>query len=280
MGTSLASSKATTSQILGLVAGEGTLPATLAQSAKARGYDVVALALSEDAAALVRPHCVRVFEIYPGQLSRNLKLAHSEGIREAVLIGKVPKLNLLRNVTKLDWNAVRELSKLTSWSDDSIQQMIGGVLEREGIKVRSQAEFLRHLFPEVGVLTRRQPSAAEYADIEYGVKMAKEIARLDIGQTIVVKDRIIVAVEGIEGTDEAIKRGVELARKPVVAIKVAKPGHDPRFDTPAVGVTTLTAMKAPTPGGVLAIAAQETMLVDRDEALRFADEHEMSIVVV
>jgi len=280
MGISIASTKTSTKKTLGLMAGEGSLPAILAQSAAARGYDVVALALSPEAAALVKPHCVKVFEIFPGQLGRNLKLAHGEGIREAVLIGKFPKLNLLRSVTKLDWTAVRELSSLTSWSDDAIQQTAGRVLEREGIKVLSQAEFLKHLFPEVGVLTRRMPTAAEYADIEYGLKMAKEIARLDIGQTVVVKDRIIVAIEGIEGTDEAIRRGVELSRKPIVAVKVAKPGHDPRFDTPAVGVTTLNAMKAPKPGGVLAITSDETMLVDRENSIRFANENEMSIVVV
>ncbi len=272
--------KTGTKQVLGLLAGEGSLPAILAQSAAARGYTVIALALSPQAAELVGPYCTKVIEVYPGQVGKNIKLAKAEGISDAVLIGKVPKLNILQNITKLDWVAVRELSKITNFSDHAVQQAVASIMEREGIKIRPQAEFLRHLFPEVGVVTKRQPTAAEYIDIEYGLSVAKEIARLDIGQTVVVQDRIILAVEGAEGTDRAIRRGVELARKPVVVVKVAKAGHDPRFDTPAVGLTTLDAMKAPKSGGVLAIGAGETMLVDQEEAVRFADANGISIVAV
>jgi DUF1009 family protein len=269
-----------TQQILGIVAGEGGLPALVAQSAVSRGFSVVALAMSPAASELLRPHCDKVFEIYPGQVSKNIKLAKANGIYDVVMIGKFPKLNILQNITKLDWLAVKELGKLTSFTDDAIQQAVGGLLQREGLNVVPQAQFLRHLFPDVGVLTKRQPTAAEYADIDFGHSVAKEIARLDIGQTVVVRDRIILAVEGAEGTDHAIRRGVELARKPVVVIKVAKLGHDPRFDTPAIGINTLNAMKSTKPGGVLAIGAGETMVVDRDAVIRHADENGMAVVAV
>ena len=166
--SAVSAQKTSTRQILGLLAGEGSLPAILAQSASARGYTIVALALSAQAAELVNPYCSKVIEVYPGQVGKNIKLAKAEGIEEAVLIGKVPKLNILQNITKLDWVALRELSKITSFSDHAVQQAVASVMEREGIKIRPQAEFLRHLFPEVGVLTKRQPTAAEYIDIEYG----------------------------------------------------------------------------------------------------------------
>lgn len=273
-------SKAEQKQVIGLVAGEGSLPAILAQAATERGFSVVALALSAQAADTVRPYCAKVFEIIPGQLGRNLKLARTEGIKELVAIGKVPKLNIIHNITKLDWMAIRELSKVTSFSDDALQQAVGKFLDKEGLKILPQSDFLRHLFPEVGVLTKTQPSPEEYADIQYGVPIAKEIARMDVGQTIVVRDRNVLAVEGAEGTDKAIRRGAEIARKPVVVIKVAKHGHDPRFDTPAIGISTLDAMRVDKPGGVLAIGAGETMVVDRELVVRHADAHGISIVVI
>jgi hypothetical protein len=264
--------------ILGLVCGEGNLPAILAESATARGYAVVSLALSPEAADTVRPYSAKVIEIYPGQMGKNIKIAHENGIREVVMVGRVPKLNILKNVTKLDWVAIKEISKFTNFSDHTMQQGVGDLMERNGIRVLPQAQFLRHLFPEVGVLTSRQPSAEEYGDIEYGTQIAKEIARLDIGQSVVVHNRIILAVEGAEGTDKCIRRGVEIARKPPVVVKVAKQGHDPRFDTPAVGLDTLKALRGEKPGGVLALGAGETMLIDREDCIRFAEANGISIV--
>lgn len=269
-----------TGTILGLVAGEGKLPAILAQSATDRGYKVIAFALSPEAAEQVSPHCYKVHEIAPGQLGRNLKLTHQENIKQVVFIGRVPKINVLRNLTKLDWMAVKELSKLPNLNDDTIQQGFGGILEKEGLTILPQRDFLRELFPDVGILTRRQPNAAEYADIDFGVRTAKEIARLDIGQTVVVRDRMILAIEAIEGTDAAIRRGVELARGPVVVVKVAKVDADPRFDTPTIGISTLQAMKGEAEGGVLAITANETMVIDREEVVRFADANGIAIAVV
>jgi hypothetical protein len=278
--SAVSSSGRATQTILGLVAGEGKLPAILAQSAADRGYKVIAFALSPEAAARVTPHCVKVHEIAPGQLGRNLKLTRDEGVRNMIFIGKVPKINVLRNLHKLDWMAVKELSKLPNLNDDTIQQAFGEILERQGVTVLPQRDFLRELFPDVGILTKRQPNAAEYADIDYGTRMAKEIARLDIGQTVVVKDRMILAIEAIEGTDSAIRRGVELARGPVVVVKVARVDADPRFDTPTIGLSTLESMKAEHEGGVLAITANETMVVDREEVVRFADANGISIAVV
>lgn len=265
---------------LALISGEGKLPALLAQSAKSKGYRVVALALSEAAQNVVEPHADKTYLIAPGQLGRNVSLAKKEGCKHVVFVGKVPKINLLRQLHKLDWMAVKELSRLSNFNDDTIQFAVGDIMEAQGIKVLTQSEFLRHLFPEVGVITKTTPTADNYADIEYGMQVAREIARLDIGQTVVIKDRMILAIEAIEGTDEAVRRAVKLARGPVVVCKVSKPNQDQRFDIPTVGMTTLQSMlgEHPAPGGVLAIEARETMVVEKEEMIAFAEQHGISIV--
>jgi hypothetical protein len=130
------------------------------------------------------------------------------------------------------------------------------------------------------VLSKREPTIDELADIEFGLKIAKEIARLDIGQTVIVKDRMVLAIEAIEGTDEAIKRAVKLARGPVVVVKVAKPNQDQRFDIPTVGMNTMHAMTSDKPGGVLAIESSETMVVEKEEMSAYADEHGIAMVAV
>ncbi len=276
--------KQTATKALGLVAGEGKLPAILAQSAKERGYRVVGFALSDTAAHQIDQIVDKIYQIAPGQMGRNRQLFDNEGLKEAVFVGKVPKINFLRNITKLDWTAIKIISKLPSMNDDAIQFAVGDYLEGNGIKVLTQSEFLRHLFPEVGILTKRQPTVEEYADINYGFKMAKEIARLDIGQTVVVRNRMILAIEAIEGTDEAIKRAVNYARGPVVVVKVAKPNQDQRFDIPTVGLSTLNSMLLPeqgkTSGGVLAIEAKETMVVEEEQMVGFCNDHDMTMVAV
>lgn len=267
-------------KILGLVAGEGKLPAILARSAKEQGFSVVSLALSQEAKNRVEPHCDKAFTIAPGQIGRNLRLLAEENVRELVFIGKIPKVQLLMNAYKLDWTAIRELSRLHNFSDDTIQTAAADFAKRHNLTIRKQSEFLRELFPDVGVITSRHPTAQEYADVQYGLKIAKEIARLDIGQTVIVREEMILAIEAIEGTDEAIRRAVQLARNPVVVVKVAKSGHDQRFDIPTVGLDTLSCMVGPKAGGVLAIEANQTMMVDREDMIAYAERHHMSIVAV
>jgi hypothetical protein len=265
---------------LGIIAGEGKLPSILARSARKIASHLVTLALSPQSFASCQPYSDAIYQVAPGQLGRNLKLLRKENVSQVVFIGKVPKLQLLRNIHKLDWMAIRELSKLPNFSDDTIQFAMGDLLESLGIKVLPQSSFLQHLFPDYGVKTARTPDAGEYADIDYGLSIAKEIARLDIGQTVIVKDQMVLAIEAIEGTDQSIKRAVELAGCPVVVVKMAKPNQDQRFDIPAVGISTLNSMLAKTPGGVLAIEAGQTMMVEEEEMIKFADEHKISIVAV
>lgn len=267
--------------ILGLVAGQGKLPSLLARSAREKGYKVVALCLSEEAQNSVEPHCTKTHVVAPGQLGRNLKLLQQESVKQMVFIGKVPKLDILKNIAKFDWTAVRELSKLSDFNDDTIQCAMGDFIASHGIKVLNQSDFLTELFPDVGILTERKPSTDEYADIEFGKRIAKEIARQDIGQTVVVKDQMIMAIEAIEGTDRAIQRAVQLAKGPVVVVKVSKPNQDQRFDIPTVGMNTLNSMLHPEkPGGVLAIEANETLVVEREEMIEFCNRNSITMVAI
>lgn len=267
-------------KLIGLVAGEGKLPEMLARSAKEKGYKIFALALSEEAQARVECHCEKVHVVAPGQLGRNYNLMKNAGVRDVVFIGKIPKLNILQNLHKVDWMAVRELSKLQNFNDDTIQRAMGDFLDRHDMRVLSQSDFLRHLFPEYGPITKRQPTATEYVDIDFGFKLAKEVSRLDIGQTVVVKDQMIMAIEAVEGTDEAIHRGANLARGPIVVVKVAKENRDERFDTPTVGMSTLEAMASKGNGGILAVEAGHTMIVDQKEMIEFAEAHGIAILAV
>lgn len=284
MTVSQENSKKIRNNKLAIVAGEGKLPSLVAKSAKERGFQVVSLALSEDAFGLVEGHSDKSYLIAPGQIGRNVGLVKKEGCESIVFIGKVPKINLLRQLHKLDWMAVKELSKLPNFNDDTIQFAVGDIMEAQGIKVLTQREFLSDLFPEIGVMTKTAPTAEQYADIEFGMAVAREIARLDIGQTVVVRDRMILAVEAIEGTDEAIRRAVKLARGPVVVCKVSKPNQDQRFDVPTVGMSTLRSMqredegRGAIKGGVLVVEAKETLVVEKDEMVAFADEQGISIV--
>jgi DUF1009 family protein len=269
-----------TKRVLGVIAGDGKLPQMLSQSAKERDYKVVSLCLTDDAFARMQPLCDAVLHSPPGLLRRNISWLKEQGVEDVVFIGKLNKVQLLRNILKIDLTAIKEMSKLANLNDGSIQTAVGGFMESHGMRVVTQSEFLPQLFPQVGVMTNRQPTAAEYVDIDFGYKIAKELARMEIGQTVVVRDRMIIAIEAIEGTDETIRRGVHLADGPVVVVKVARPVQDQRFDIPAAGLRTLNAMVAKKPGGILALAAGEVMMVEQEEMIRFADQHEMSIVAV
>jgi UDP-2,3-diacylglucosamine hydrolase len=260
-------------RILGIIAGDGKLPPMLAQSAREKGYKVVSLALTDDALARMQPLCDAILHSPPGLLSRNISYLKNQGVQDVVFIGKLNKVQLLRNILKIDLTAIKEMSKLANLNDGSIQTAVGGFMESHGMRVVTQSEFLPQLFPSVGVMTKKQPTAAEYVDIEYGYKIAKELARMELG-------RMIIAIEAIEGTDEAIKRGVQLADGPVVVVKVARPVQDQRFDIPAAGMRTLNAMLSKKPGGILAVAAGEVMMVEKEEMIAFADEHQISIVAV
>ncbi len=263
---------------IGIIAGKGRLPITIANEAKRLGYEVVIIGL-EPIADSVNGDFHRVYRINVGKFGKLIKTLKKEGIKEVIMVGKVSKTLLYKSKLVPDLRAIKVLMKLPDRKDDTILQAITEELESEGIKLLETAAFSKGLFIKEGVLTKRKPTKNEKEDILFGVEIAKEMGRLDIGQTVVVKDRAVMAVEAIEGTDEAIRRGGALAGEKAVVVKVAKPQQDMRYDVPVVGMETLKVMKE-VKAAVLAAEAEKTILVDREEVVRFADKEGISIVGV
>jgi len=259
-----------------LIAGAGEIPEILARSAKAEGASFIAVALTEAAIAPLDSLADKVYRLSIGQVGKIIKTIKNEGIERVIFIGKVKK-DLLFEKIRFDLKALKLLASLKNRNDDTIMLAIVDEFAKNGIKVVDQTKYLRQMMPEAGVLTKRKPTKEEWDDILYGMDMAKRSASLDIGQSVVVRDRSIMAVEAIEGTDEAIKRGGLLARKGAVVAKVAKPDQDLRFDVPTVGMVTIESMNE-AGAKVLAIEAERTFLLNMKEVVARADASGISIV--
>jgi DUF1009 family protein len=268
-----------TSKSLGLIAGMGDLPMAVAAEAKKKGYKVVAIALQPSADESLRPVADDFHKISIARLGGLINLLKKLTINEAVMAGKVPKSLLYKNKKDLipDLKMIRLFFSLKNRADDTIMNAIVAELEENGIKLHKTTAFTEELLAPEGVITRRKPTKNDLRDIEFGLTAAKEIGRMDIGQTVIVKSMAVMAVEAIEGTDEAIKRGGKLARKDAVVVKVSKPQQDMRFDVPVVGLDTIRSMKK-SDSRVLAVESGKCIIVDRDKFIKEANN--AGIVVV
>jgi len=257
----------------------GELPKVIASEAKKKGYRVVVIALQPPADDSIKPfgddfHKVKILHL--GALITLLKKSYAA---DAVMAGKVPKTLLYKNKRALvpDIRTARLLLSLKDRSDDTIMKAVVKELEKEGIKLHNTTSFIKELLAGEGTLTRTKPSKNEMEDIKFGWSMAKEMGRLDIGQTVVIKDKAVMAIEAIEGTDEAVKRGGQLAEEGAVVVKVSKPGQDMRFDVPVVGFETLNAMKK-AKASALAVEAGKTIIIDIENFLKEADKAKIAVV--
>jgi DUF1009 family protein len=206
-------------------------------------------------------------------------LMRQEGVKHAVMAGQV-KHNKIFSAIRPDWKLAKLLFSLPRKNTDSLIGAVAKVLEEEGIELVDSTLFLKPLVPEAGVLTRRAPNEHEAADIEYGLGVARQIAAMDIGQTVVISDRACVAVEAMEGTDETIERAGRFAQgKPLVVVKVSKPKQDMRFDVPVVGLPTVESMKR-AGATALALDAGRTLLFERASLIAKADEAGIAIQAV
>lgn len=269
----------TSNNKLAIVAGNGELPSLLAKSARNQGFTTCALAVTDEAKNKLEDLCDKTYKFSPGQLSKMLELIKTEMIHQVVFIGKVPKLDFLRSAHKLDWTAIKYLSRLVNFNDDSFHKGIIDLMKKYDVEVLPQTKFLKHLFLEKEILSKRKPTLEERVDIEYGFDVAKKIAGLDIGQTVVVKNKMILAIEAIEGTDEAIKRGGGLAKGAVVVVKVSKPNQDERFDIPTIGENTIMTL-ANNGGGILAFEANKTIVTDKEQIIKVADRLNVCLVAM
>lgn len=262
---------------IGLLAGVGRLPVEFARAAKGMGFSVVAIGLLPEVDAELATVAHQYYAANIGELATILGILKDNSVKEVTMLGKVTKeLMFSGKVPVIDARMQKLLLSLPDNSDDTI--MLGFVRElaSEGIGVLDQTQFIKALMPVPGILTKRQPTQTELLDIEFGFMMAKEIGRLDIGQTVVIKNQAVMAVEAIEGTDACIRRGGQLGHGKVTVVKTAKPKQDMRFDVPGVGPATLQAM-IDVGATVLAIEAGKTLLVHREQVIQMADQHNITI---
>jgi hypothetical protein len=266
---------------IGLIAGQGRLPAALAEGARRRGRRVVAAGLRGLADPALEGAVDRYASLAPGQLERLLAFFREAGVEKVVLAGKVPKGLLLDGPARLDPDAraLALVAALRDRKDDSILAAVAEALEAEGFELLAQAELAPELLAPEGVLGAVAPTPAQRADVAFAWPIAKGLGALDVGQTVVVRGRAVLALEAIEGTDAAIARGCALGGPGAVALKVAKPGQDPRFDVPAVGPETARAL-ARGGGALLAVEAGRTLLVEREALLQEADAAGIAVLGV
>jgi hypothetical protein len=261
---------------IGLIAGNGRFPIIFADNARRLGYHVSAVAHEGETEPELAGHVDRIHWIKIGQLSKLIKAFKEDGVHQAVMLGGIKKTHVFTTL-RPDFRTLALAARVALWKDDDILREFAKELEREGIAICESTFGLEGILVEEGPLTERTPSEKEWGDIRYGWEVAHDIGRLDIGQCVVIKDRVVVAVEAVEGTDGAIKRGGDLAKEGAVVVKRSKPQQDMRFDLPAVGPRTIEVM-ASVKASVLAIEAGRTILLDREIMLEKARSARIAIV--
>ncbi len=261
---------------VGLVAGGGQFPILCAGAVRRQGGRVVAAAHRGETEASIEEAADVCRWFYLGQLGKIMGFFKKQGVEEVVFAGTITKKRIFFDV-RPDLRAISIWRRMRSRLDDSILRAVASELEAEGFRVVSATEYMGEIVTPRGVLTRKSPSKAQWDDIRFGWRLAKEIGALDIGQCVVVKDKAVLAVEAIEGTDETIKRGAALAGGGAVVVKVCKPGQDTRFDLPSLGLKTVETM---TESGaeVLAVEAGASLFFDMEEAVALADKKGITIV--
>jgi UDP-2,3-diacylglucosamine hydrolase len=267
-------------QRLGIIAGNGRFPFLVLDAAKSLGYEVVVIGIKEEAdkdlegaaaKALSAMHWVSI-----GQLGAFLKILEDNHITRAVMAGQVKHIKIFGGFVP-DLTAMSLLGRMKGMNTDALIGAVAELMRERGVELMNSAALLEPLLARDGVMTNRAPSEAETKDLEFGYPMADAIAGLDVGQTIAVKHKAVVAVEAMEGTDETIGRAGHLAGEGVTIIKVAKPKQDMRFDVPIVGLATIQAMRVAR-ATCLSLDAGKTLIFDRDAF--FASANDAGIAVV
>jgi len=264
------------SKTIGIIAGGGQFPLLFARAVKEMGQQVVAIAhvgetLPELESIADSCHWVRL-----GQLGKIIKSLKNERVTETVLLGSITKTDVFKDV-RPDLRGLTLWNKIDSRQDDAILRAVAGELERDGIRVVASTLYLEKLLFPKGILVGGRPRPEELEDVTFGWRIARAIGELDIGQCVVVRNRTVLAVEAIEGTDAAIRRGGTLAREKAVVVKVRKPGQDLRFDLPAIGAATIDSMAA-VKARILAVETGQALLFDRDAVIAAAERAGIVIV--
>lgn len=261
---------------LGLIAGNGKLPILLSTSIRKAGHRLAVVAHVGEGRRDLKRYADSLRWVQIGQLEEMIQFLKAEGAQKVMMAGGVSKRHFFSRF-KPDARALKLLSRLRDKKDDGLLRAIAAEIESEGMEVVSPALFLGEHLASQGCWTVRQPSERERKDIAFGWELARQMGALDIGQSVVVKDQIILAVEAIEGTDAAIRRGGKLGRGDVAVIKICKPKQDLRLDLPVIGVSTLRVLKK-AGGSLLAVEAGKTIVVDKEAVIREADQSHLCVI--
>jgi len=275
----------------GLIAGNGRFPFLVIEGARRSGVSLSVAAIREETDPGIEQEVERLTWVGIGQLGKMIRFFKSEGVEKAIMAGQVKHVQIFSRAVP-DARMLKLLLKLPRRNTTSLIGGIAAELQSEGIDLIDSTYFLQDSLPTVGTLTQRKPNAAESADIEYGLEIAREMARLDLGQTIVVRGKACVAIEAMEGTDATIKRAGELmrggkeARKrlkltsgSLTVLKLSKPDQDMRFDVPVVGLPTIESMLE-AGATCLCLSAGKTLMFDREQMIALADKKKIAIVAV
>jgi DUF1009 family protein len=260
----------------GLIAGNGEFPFLVVEGAKKEGVSLSVVAIREETDKRIDESAEKVIWVGIGQLGKMISFFKSEGVSRVVMAGQVRHVQIFSGALP-DVRMLKMLWNLPRRNTDSLIGGVAGEMAKEGIELIDSTRFVQDNLAREGVLTRRKPTDIEKGNIEYGLRIAGEIARLDLGQTIVVRAKACVAIEAMEGTDATVRRAGELANGKLTVVKVAKPDQDMRFDVPVVGVPTIETMI--TAGATcLSLTAGKTLMFDKDEMIKLADKNKICII--
>jgi len=261
----------------GLIAGNGRFPFLVLQSARQQNIDVVVAAIKEETFAEIESCGYPVHWLGLGELGKLIRIFRNSGVRKAIMAGQVKHVQIFGSSFP-DLTMIRMLAGLKQKNTDSLIGGVARILEESGISLVDSSILLKPYMAPLGVLTKRGLNSSEKSDVDYGRPIAHQIASLDIGQTIVVRDRAVVAVEAMEGTDAVIRRAGELgSKKNLTVIKVSKPRQDMRFDVPVIGLATVKTMIA-SGATALVIDAQRTLIFDKEKAVEAANNNDIAII--
>jgi len=273
---------------IGLIAGNGKFPFLVLDAARAQGYAVIVAAIKEETFPEIESRGAPVHWLSLGELSKLIETFQSAGVRRAVMAGQVKHKQIFSSI-RPDWRLAKLLLSLATRNTDSLLGAVAKVLEEEGIKLEKSTWLLEPLLVKAGVPTRRSPSEQELKNIEYGRRVARELAQHDIGQTVVIAESACVAVEAMEGTDATIERAGQIMRslhgdastlgRQLTVVKIAKPNQDMRFDVPVIGVKTIEVMQA-AGATCLAVDAGKCLLLDGQKVIEAADAAGIAISAV
>ena len=263
---------------IGLIAGAGEVPIYFARKASQHGIKLISIGFSDEIQNGLAPFSEKSYSIGVGQPGKIFETLHQNNVKDLLILGKVDK-SVVFKLQKFDFKALQFLKNIVTHEDKILLLGVIDEVEKEGFKVLSQKEVLSDIFPKKGNLSRRVPTKQELEDIEFGLPIARKLADMEIGQTLIVKNKTVVAVEALEGTDRAIQRGCELAQGKCVVIKVSRTNQDYRYDNPGIGPQTIR-MLAEGKAGVLALEAERVMVVEQNLVLDLANDAKIAVVSI